>query len=521
MSRLTRRQFIGRTALIAGTLPMFAWDEACQRANVTTSTLQSFRNSLDGTVVFPIDDHYWDYTVVWNARFKHAPMMFVFPKNAQDVAKAIQFSRDHGIRLSPRGGGHNYCGWSTCDGMVIDFRDMSDVALNSDASKVHVGPGALLFDVYQKLWCEGQCSLPMGTCPTVGLAGFTLGGGFGLYSRAWGLMCDRLIEVEAVTADGEVITANHHNQHHDLFRACRGGGGGSLCVVTKFVYEPIPLDVATLGRVILSNFDAAEEFIDIYQNFGPNADHDLGVVMSIGTRPGNQNGARCGMAAVVIGDEDKWHTLMDPFLNELQSQNVPHSSTAPQASNPAQIAITYARRGTDPQWQACDSDVPDARHFEKSGPCKPSSVYLNEPLTSNGLETFAGAIRTRQEDTSFTNSASISMDCYGGQIAQEPEGGSVMYHRTAMAVSQLFTGGWDSDAPASYVKKNIDWINDTRHALVKVATNGAYVNYCDDAIEDWETAYWGDQYPFLQTVKHTYDPNDVFRFPQSIRLPGA
>tara|TARA_B100001059_G_scaffold84340_4_gene82365 strand:- start:1710 stop:3269 length:1560 start_codon:yes stop_codon:yes gene_type:complete len=519
MSRLTRRQFIGRTALIAGTLPMIAWDDACQRANVTTSMLEKFRKSIDGDVLYPIDPGYWERTVVWNARFQHAPMMFVLPANEADVQKAIQFSKSNGIRLSPRGGGHNYCGWSTCDGMVIDFRNMAHINVESDASVAHIGPGALLFDMYQKLWCDAQCSLPGGTCPTVGLAGFTLGGGFGLYSRAWGLMCDRLIEVRAVTADGDLITANANNEHSDLFKACRGGGGGSLCIVTEFIYEPIQVDTTSFGRVTLSNFSAAADFLDAYQNFGPHADPKLGVVMSLGTRPGNPNGARAGMASVAIGDGQEWDHLMKPFLDKLVKKGVPHHVTTPSESNPAQIAITYARSNSDPQWMSCESDVPDAEHFEKTTRCKPSSVYLNEPLTSSGVDTFVSAISDRQNDSTFTNSASISMDCYGGQIAHEPEGGSVMYHRDAMAVSQLFTGGWAQNAPADYVQRNIDWLDDTRTQLANVSTNGAYVNYCDDAIEDWETAYWGPRYPFLQQVKLAYDSNDVFRFPQSIRLP--
>ena len=514
MSRLTRRQFIGRTAIIAGSLPLFAWDDACQRANVTTSTLQTFRSSLDGTVIYPVDQGYAQAALAYNRRYHHAPMMIVVPKNAHDVKKAVEFAKAHSITLSPRGGGHNYCGWSTCDGMVIDFQDMAGVSLTNNASRAHIGPGAMLLDAYQTLWCEGKCSLPGGTCPSVGLAGYTLGGGWGLYSRAWGFMCDRLREVQAVTADGNIIVANANNEHADLFRACRGGGGGSLCIVTEFVYEPIPLAAATLSRFGIT-FEDAAAFINAYQSFVPTAAENLTCSMSFSNRPGHDT-PRMGMSSIVIGKKADWHTVMDPFIQQIEDANVGHTNPNPTESNPAEIAAMFGV----PDWHdyTICQDLPTARSLDKSAAFKSTSVYIDDPLTSDGINTFLSVIEERQNDASFTTSASISMDCYGGQITNEPEGGSVICHRNATAVSQIITA-WDKTAEASYIKKNIDWINDTRKTLAAVATSGAYVNYCDDAIEDWETAYWGDQYPFLQHVKYKYDSENVFNFPQSIRLP--
>ena len=154
----------------------------------------------------------------------------------------IRWARRHRVHLVPRSGGHSYGGYSTTSGVVLDVSRLSQVCVSG--GRAVVGAGALLVDVYAALAAHGRM-IPAGTCPSVGIAGLTLGGGHGYASRKLGLACDALTALTIVTASGEVRHCDAR-RHADLFWACRGGGGGNFGVVTSFTFRTTPVgDVAT------------------------------------------------------------------------------------------------------------------------------------------------------------------------------------------------------------------------------------------------------------------------------------
>ena len=162
------------------------------------------------------------------------PVGIAYCASAGDVASAIRFAERHNVELSVRSGGHCYGGWSTGPGLVIDVSPMNRVSVDTAKGLVTVGSGTRLIDLYAAL-APHNVAVPGGSCPSVGIAGLTLGGGFGVLGRKLGLTCDSLESAEVVLASGDTITCDE-GQHSDLFWALRGGGGGSFGVVTSFTF---------------------------------------------------------------------------------------------------------------------------------------------------------------------------------------------------------------------------------------------------------------------------------------------
>jgi FAD/FMN-containing dehydrogenase len=170
------------------------------------------------------------------------------PSSAEDVAAAIGFAREHGLLLSIKGGGHNIAGTSIAeDGLTLDMSRMRDTTVDPDAKLAHVGPGCLLQDVDRATQEPGLATV-LGFISEVGVAGLTLGGGLGYLVRRFGWTVDNLEEVEIVTADGQIRTANR-DENADLFWALRGGGG-NFGVVTRFTFRLHEIGPTVYGGLI-------------------------------------------------------------------------------------------------------------------------------------------------------------------------------------------------------------------------------------------------------------------------------
>src|ERR687898_1595867 len=187
--------------------------------------VQAFGRIIDGDVVVPDSPEYEGEIRVFNARFHECrPQAIVRCANPHDVAEAISFIQRNGLEHAARSGGHSFAGHSSTRGVVIDVSPMRAVSV--DGEDVTVGAGARLGDVYDAL-AEYNLAIPAGTCPPVGIAGFTLGGGLGILGRKYGVLSDRLIRAEIVVAGGRILEADEHH-HGDLFWALRGAGGGNF-----------------------------------------------------------------------------------------------------------------------------------------------------------------------------------------------------------------------------------------------------------------------------------------------------
>ncbi|WP_252698261.1 FAD-binding oxidoreductase [Natronosalvus vescus] len=201
----------------------------------TDDPIDKFDADVFGDVIRPKDSDYEEARCVWNGMIDKQPAAIARCRDVADVIAAVAFARDEGLVVAVRGGGHNAAGLGTCDGgIVIDCSPMNWVDVDPDARRVRVGGGATWRDVDHATQSFGL-AVPGGVVSHTGVAGLTLGGGYGHLRRAYGLTCDNLVSVDLVTADGRFLTASE-DEHTDLFWAVRGGGG-AFGVVTAFEFE--------------------------------------------------------------------------------------------------------------------------------------------------------------------------------------------------------------------------------------------------------------------------------------------
>jgi len=197
--------------------------------------IEELKRALNGNVVLPHDAAYEAARKIWNAMIDKHPALIVGCATTSDVVRAVHFARDNGLPLAVRGGGHNIAGNAVCDdGIVIDLSQMKAADVDAGSRRVTIEGGATLADLDAATQAHGLAT-PVGINSTTGIAGLTLGGGFGWLSRKYGMTIDNLESAEVVTAAGEVVRVSA-TEHPDLFWAIRGGGG-NFGVVTRFEFR--------------------------------------------------------------------------------------------------------------------------------------------------------------------------------------------------------------------------------------------------------------------------------------------
>ena len=240
---------------------------------MTPADLDDLRARLDGSVLLPGDEGWDGAVLMWNAMVAKEPAVVVQPTSARDVAAAIEFAREHGLRLSVKGGGHNIAGTAIAEGgLTLDMSRMREVSVDVDAKLAQVGPGCQLGDVDRATQEHGLATV-LGFVSEVGVAGLTLGGGLGYLTRRFGWAVDNLAEVQIVTADGQIRTASRH-ENSDLFWAVRGAGA-NLGVVTRFTFRLHEVGPTVYGGLIAWPFERVDDILQTYQRLTTEAPREL------------------------------------------------------------------------------------------------------------------------------------------------------------------------------------------------------------------------------------------------------
>ncbi|HXH61870.1 MAG TPA: FAD-binding oxidoreductase, partial [Fimbriimonadaceae bacterium] len=246
-------------------------------STIDGSKLEGLASQVSGRLLSAGTAGYDEARSIWNAMIDKKPALIVECQSTQDVVAAVKFAQANGLYASVRGGGHNIAGKALCDGgMLIDLSPMKTVTVDAGKRTAVSGPGATLADVDAATQAHGL-ALPVGINSTTGIAGLTLGGGFGWISRSHGLTIDNLVSAQVVTAQGEVVTASE-TENPDLFWAIRGGGG-NFGVVTSFVFRLHPVGPEVLSGLIVYPFAQAADVIKQYRELAKKADDKTTVWM--------------------------------------------------------------------------------------------------------------------------------------------------------------------------------------------------------------------------------------------------
>ncbi len=446
--------------------------------------------SLTGDVVRPGDSGYDSARISFNHLFSHHPEAVVFCAETQDVVNALTWARQNKVAVRVRSGGHCLEGWSTVDdGIVIDVSRLQSATVDAASNTATVGAGLKQLEAVTTLGKAG-CAAPTGTEGTVGLVGATLGGGFGLLTRIFGMASDNLLSAEIVVAPAgggaTTIIADEEN-NADLLWALRGAGNGNFGIVTSLTYRTHPLTQTIYVTATWTGLDDLQDVFQSWQQSAPHVDDRLTSQLEISRNEFQLVGA------LASGSESEALKLLAPMLSVGKPDVV---------AKDANWADTYT-----------EFQIPPA---DESANWKFLSQFIYEPYPPEAVElikTFMTQAPT-PECNYFTNA-------FGGAVKNsEPSGGSAFAHRDALYYAEPGAGwGIRGGVPASadpLTAKCEAWIAEFGQAL-QPYVNGAYVNVPNAGMPGWETAYWGSNVDRLRTVKAKYDPDNVFSYEQSVR----
>lgn len=473
----------------------------------TEADWTALANSLQGTLVRPGGSQYQATYQLYNTRFDGIhPQAIAFCASPADVQLCLSFVRKFSLPFTTRGGGHSYAGYSTTTGFVIDVTRMNAIQVNANAGNVTVGAGARLIDIYAAVAQQGMI-IPAGSCPTVGIAGVTLGGGIGVLGRKFGLTCDNLLAAQVVVADDNVLSCDA-NTNPDLFWALRGGGGGNFGVVTSFTFQTHPVSTLSLFTYDWP-WSAAADMVNAWQNWAPQAPDELwSNCLLLGTDKNSQPIARVN--GVYVGGTGPLNALLGQLTG---SMSVAPSGTNVSASGVLETMLIEAGcYGKTVSECHLPGQTPDGQESRDTYSAK--SDFYTRAIPRQGIDNLVSAINQRQASSTMSGGG-ILLDAAGGAINRVAADATAFVHRDALFSAQ-YLAHWNASDPASIVTANYSWMADTWQAMRPYASGGAYQNYIDPNLADWQNAYYGANLPRLQRVKATYDPGNLFHFAQSI-----
>jgi len=448
--------------------------------------LTKLRANFRGAVVSANDPGFEAARVLFNTRVRTRPAVICRCADTADVVTAVRFARDAGLPVAVRGGGHHASGLSLVDeGLVIDVGGLREVTLDHPAAEVTAGAGAGWREIDQVTYLgspEGLAA-PGGECPTVSNAGFSLGGGYGLLSRRYGLGCDHIVAAEIVDAAGRVLRVGEE-EHPDLLWALRGAGGAGFGVVTRLRYRLDPVPRTVVGGFLSWPIEQAEAVFRFYRDiYADREDDRLALCLLLTAEP------MITLYGMYVGPPDEAAAALAP----VRSFGKP-------------LADTFGELSYFELMRALGEDIPYGLQSRWRG------GYLHD----QGLNDAAIGLMLDHFARVPSAHSMIRFDLLaGGAVARVPADATAFVHRSALHyVSVISLWQEEKDTAA-----NLAWADDLAGALRPHLTGEVYQNYADSDLADWPAAYYGANYPRLRQVKLRYDPEDFFHHGQSIRLP--
>jgi FAD/FMN-containing dehydrogenase len=449
--------------------------------------LQTLESRVSGRVLRPAEDGWDDAVLVWNGMAAKVPSLVVQPTSAHDVAAAVAFARERRLLVSVKGGGHNIAGAAIAErGLTLDMSHMRELAVDPDAKLAQVGPGCLLKEVDQATQNYGLATV-LGFVSETGVAGLTLGGGFGYLTRRFGWAVDSLEQVEIVTADGDIHTANRE-QDPDLFWAVRGGGG-NFGVVTRFTFRLHEVGPIVTGGLVIWSAERADDVLGAYRELTESAPRELTIAAVVRQAP----------PAPFVPEE--WHGKPIAGMLVCHTGHHPEADLAPIRALGDPIVDLVTERPYVLQQSIINAMEPKRLHR-----------YWKAEYLAGVSSEFLKAFRDSALDVTSPLSQSLIFHLGGALNEREDDDGAVGNRDAAYIAG--FNGTWP---PGANSEPHVAWVRRAWENIRPFSTGGNYVNFqvAEDDIERTMAAY-GDNYERLQQVKAKYDPGNLFRVNRNI-----
>jgi len=451
---------------------------------------QAFRAACAGPVLAPGEAGYEEARQVWNAMIDRRPGLIARCSGTADVVQAVRFARAHGLLVSVRGGGHNIAGLAVCEGgLMIDLSGLRGVWVDPARRTARAQAGCTLGDLDRETQVHGLATV-LGFVSATGIAGLTVGGGFGYLTRRHGWTCDNLVSMEVVTAGAEVLQVSAES-HPDLFWALRGGGG-NFGIVTAFEYRLFPVGPEILGGALAWRGEDTRQVLEAYAAFSAAAPRELTCVAALRIAP----------PAPWLPKEQHGKPVALIFVCHTGRLEDGEALLAPLRRVGSPIADTVTRRPYTQMQSLLDATQPKGRRYYWK------SHYLPEVgprLIDVGVDCAGRMVSPHSAFFLFH---------LEGALNELPADHSPVGNRDAAYVLNI-ASAWEKPEDDG---ANLRWARDCFEASRACSTGGAYINFLteEEGADRIEAAYGRSTLDRLAAIKHTYDPGDLFRHAKRI-----
>jgi FAD/FMN-containing dehydrogenase len=454
-------------------------------AAIGEERVETLSASFSGPVLRPQDDGYEEARKIHNALIDKRPAVITRCLNTADVVDAVNLGREEGLEISVRGGGHNVAGRAVTDGgLMIDLSLMKGIHVDPKRRTVRA-QGGVIWSEYNRTAGAFGLATTGGEVSTTGIAGLTLGAGFGWLMGKYGLAIDNLVSAEVVLASGEVVTASE-GQEPDLFWAIRGGGG-NFGVVTWFEYRAHPLSTVLGGPVFYPLQDAPAVFGN-YRDLTADIPDELTTLFVFVHAPDGSGAKLCGPGLCHAGD--------DPDKAEADLRQFREFGT-PAADGIARMPYPVLNTLLDATSPAGNLNYWKGAYFSE----------LSEAAIEVIVEAFAN---------SPTDMCMFAVEQFHGAVTRVDPTATAFPHREPGYSCGIFAQWTDPDQTDTC----ISWARETFDALLPYMANRVYVNYLSADEEDRIRQAYGPNYDRLVELKRRYDPDNLFQLNQNIKPNG-
>jgi len=480
---VSRRRFVRHSAVIAAVLgvrPLETLAELEQksdagersRAPLDALAIRKLAAKTTGRVITPATSEYESSRLLFNRAFDKRPALILRCAGAADIARALEFAQQHTLPVAVRGGGHNRAGLSVCDGgMVIDLAAMNRIEVNPARRVVRAGAGALTVHVDAATQRHGLATTLAG-CPTVGIAGLTLGGGEGFLMSKYGAACDNLISARVVTVDGTQVRASE-TSNPDLFWAIRGGGG-NFGVATALEYQLHPVSDVLAGWLAYSAGQVSRP-LEGFATVIASAPDEFNIVGSVSA---SALGPQFRMLLCHCGEPRQGNAVLSPM----------------RALHPQEDTVRVA---SYLEINATVNPASPVAHFQ-------TDLFVPE-LDAGVIATISAAI-----ESAPLNARVFMVPFYGAVTRVGPSDTAFPLRRVGCELDIM--ARWESPSEKDAA---VRWVKELRDKLSAFA-QGAYVNQLGETSEQLVQLAYGANYPRLAAIKKKYDPTNVLQSNQNI-----
>jgi len=467
--------------------------------NQSDLTLDDLRSKIDGLVIEPGSFEYTALPTLNNARFDHIqPQVVVLCSTAADVAQTVGFIRSQRLETATRCGGHCFAGRSSTPGLLIDVSALNSVSLSNGTARI--GAGARLGEVYSVLLANGL-TIPGGSCPSVGIAGLTLGGGLGWLGRTYGLTSDHLIGAKIVVADGRILECDE-GHHQDLFWALRGAGTGHFGVVVELLFQPLRApQVATIFSLTWP-FSHAARVVDAWLGWAGVAPSEIAASLDLRASEDPTEPPACEVFGMSLGTRSDTLELLEAFTARLKPSP---TSTLVKEMTYQQTLRHWADRSGE------RLETPRAPNTKRRYEAI-TSEFFAQPLPPEAVVALVDNLTSARVPGSFRE---LDFSAWGGAYNRVPSDATAFAHRDGRYWLK-HTAAVDVDAEAHEKLAAERWANRSWQTVRGWGTGHVFPNFPDPNLADWGHAYYGANYERLLEVKYQYDRHNMFHFHQSL-----